>query len=198
MYWQDAYPDSVTDSTPAWLAIEQDLPKSSLPALLFSPNKPAKTITGNSFIVASSLRIWRQIKSKHNLPDFLTYTPICHNYTFPQSLKEITFAVWKNKGLATLADLYIYKTLATFTQLKDKYALPPSHFFRFLHARDYVRKNINFESLSIPTDLYALLSGTCDLRETDLLFCRHFHSLRTCPLSIPKGSLGGSPWHYNQ
>lgn len=139
MYWRDA--DLITDSTPAWLAIEQDLPKSSLPALRFSSNKPAKTITGNSFIVTISLRIWRQIKSKHNLPDMSAYTPICHNHTFPPSLSDITFAVWKNKGLANLADFYVDKTFATFTQLKEKYALPTSHFCRFHQARDYITFN---------------------------------------------------------
>uniref|UniRef100_A0A8D0AP61 Reverse transcriptase domain-containing protein n=1 Tax=Sander lucioperca TaxID=283035 RepID=A0A8D0AP61_SANLU len=36
MYWQDAYPGNITASTPPWLAIEQDISKSSLPALLFS------------------------------------------------------------------------------------------------------------------------------------------------------------------
>lgn len=125
MYWRDAYPDNISDSTPAWLAVEQARTKSSLPALLFSPNKPAKILTGNSFIFTTSLRIWQQIKSN----------------TFPPSLSDTTFKVWKNKGPATLADFYIDKIFATFTQLKEKFTLLPSHFFRFLQAGDFVRKN---------------------------------------------------------
>lgn len=172
MYWRDAYPDSISDSTPAWLAIEKDLPKSSLPALLFSPFKPAKAIAGNSFIVTNSLRIWQQIKIRHNLPDFSAYTPISHNYTFPPSLNDVTFAGWKNRGLATLADFYIDKTFATFSQLKEKYALPPSHFFRFLQARDYIRKRVaNFESLSAPSELHALFICGTRLQETHFSLC---------------------------
>lgn len=150
----DAYPDNVTDSTPAWLAIEQAFPKSSLPALLNN---------SNSFTVTRSIRIWRQIQIKYNLPDFSAYTPICHNHTFPPSFSDITFVVWKNKDLATLADVYIDRAFATFAQLKEKYALPPSHSFHFLQVRDYTRKNItNFESPPAPSDLYALLSRARD------------------------------------
>lgn len=53
MYWKDAYPGTVTAPTPLWLAIEQDLPKSSLPALLFSLTTSPSTFTGKDFMVSS-------------------------------------------------------------------------------------------------------------------------------------------------
>lgn len=181
-YWQNAHPGNVTDSTPAWLAIEQDLPEGSLPALLFSTSKLPTAIAGYRFIVASSLRIWQQIKKTYNLPDFSAYTPICHNPTFPPSLSDNTFLIWKNKGLATLADLYIEKAFATFTQLKEKYTLPPSHFFRFLQIRDYTRKNItNFESLPVSTDLYALLNQAPDSRRLVSRFINIFTAYEPAP-----------------
>ncbi len=39
------------------------------------------------------------------------------------------FAVWRDRGLATLGDLYIDKQFAYFNQLKTKFNIPNSHFY---------------------------------------------------------------------
>ena len=44
------------------------------------------------------------------------------------------------QGLVTLKDLYINKQFVTFAQLKKKFSLPTTHFFRYLQIRNYVRQ----------------------------------------------------------
>lgn len=180
MYWHDARPGAVTASTPAWLAIEQDLSKSSLPALLFSQTKPPTRITGNNFMITSSLKIWYQIRKTFDLPDISAYTPICYNHAFPPSLVDNSFALWKSKGVSTIADLYIENFFATFAQLKQKYSLPTSHFFRYLQIRDYVRKHVpNFESIPAPIELYSFMKMAPDSKKLISrlvdLFAAHDH-----------------------
>lgn len=117
VYWQDAYPGKTSISTPSWLAIEQDLPTSSLPALLFSLTKPLRAVTGNNFMVKKSVRIWYQIRKTFKLPETSVCTPVCHNHAFPPPIIDGTYKIGKNKGIVTIADLYI-NTFATFTQFK--------------------------------------------------------------------------------
>lgn len=125
------------------------------------------------------------MKIKFNLPDFSAYTPICYNHTFPPSLWDTNFRVWKNKGL-TPADLYINNAFATFAQLKEKYSLPTSHFFRFPQVRDYARKSItNFESPPAPICLYASLSRASDVK--------NFVDIFTTSEPISTLYLGGRP-----
>jgi hypothetical protein len=50
VYWQDAYPVMVDPSISSWLAIEQDVHNTSLPALLFSSTKSPTGITGNNVL----------------------------------------------------------------------------------------------------------------------------------------------------
>ena len=83
MYRQDALPGKVSASTPSWLAIGQDLPKSSLPALLFSPAKFSTPITVNNFMLTNSLKIWHQLRKSFNLLDTSVHSPVCYNYAFP-------------------------------------------------------------------------------------------------------------------
>lgn len=159
MYWQGAFSDSLTTSTPSWLAIEQDLSKSSLPAFLFAKSIPPKAATGNNFMLINSLRIWYQIRKVFALPDISAFTPVCNNHAFPPSLTDSTFTVWRNKGITTIANLYIENSFATFAQLREKFALPASHLFRYLQIRDYVRTNLpNFEVLPDAVNLYTLMN----------------------------------------
>lgn len=80
--------------------------------------------------------------------------------------------------LATIGDLYLDRTFATFTQLKIKYSLPDSHFFRYLQVRDFIRKNIpNFHSLPSPTELYTLMNRPPDAKKLTSRFVDLFNSL---------------------
>ena len=160
MYRQDALPGKVSASTPSWLAIEQDLSKSSLPALLFSPAKFSTSITVNNLIVTNSLKIWHQLRKSFIFPDTSVHSPVCYNHAFPPSLTDSTFALWGNKGITAIANLYNDNTFATFAQLKDKYSLPASHFFCYLQIRDYVHTNISIlESITPHWTVYFYETG---------------------------------------
>lgn len=52
------------------------------------------------------------------------------------------FTHWLDKGLATINDLCINNHYASFTQLKDKYQLPTSHFFQYLQIGNFVKKSV--------------------------------------------------------
>lgn len=63
------------------------------------------------------------------------------------SQSDRTFLSWKEKGVPSIGDLFIDNVFASFAQLRQKFGLPSSHFFRYLKVRNYVKKsNIsNFE-----------------------------------------------------
>lgn len=49
----------------------------------------------------------------------------------------------------TIQELYIDKKFGTFDQIKRKYGLPSSDFFRYLQIRDFARKHFpNFERIN--------------------------------------------------
>lgn len=71
--------------------------------------------------------------------------------------------MWRLSGIVTLEDLYIDKHFASFSQLKEKFSLPATHFFRYLQVRNYVRHAVpNFESLPDKSRIYWLLLGSPD------------------------------------
>lgn len=86
MFWQNAYTGNVVASSPPWLAIEQSLTKSSLPAILFSSSHSLTSLAGDSFLVKCSLKIWYQKRRTFRLLEFSSYTPLCRNHFFPASL----------------------------------------------------------------------------------------------------------------
>ena len=159
MYWVDAYPGKITSSTPSWLAIEQDVHKTSLHALLFSTTKPLASIS-NIFLVKQSLRIWYQIRKTFKLPEISTLTPIQYNHAFPPSLDRNSFVTWEENGITILSHLYMDDAFASFAQLQELYTLPASQFFRYLQVRDYTRRNIpHFELTPPPShNLYAIMN----------------------------------------
>lgn len=162
IYWQWGFPDEPLDNnnnTPSWLNIENTAVKnSSLCTLLFSKTESPHKLVGENFILRNSIRILNQIRSFSTLSNVSIYTPICHNHSFLPSQTDGVFAVWRDKGLATLRDLYIDKKFASFNQLKSKFNLSNSHFFRYLQIRHYVKDQIaNFQTMPDSCPLYELL-----------------------------------------
>jgi len=129
MYWCNAYPKVLTTTTtPAWL-IKRDIKDSSLPALLFAENKPIRSFKKCNPIIVNSLKVWYQLRKVFKLPQTCSLTPIAYNHTFLPSQTDQTFLSWKEKGIILIGDLYINNVFASFTQLRQKFGLPPSHFF---------------------------------------------------------------------
>ena len=166
-YWQKGIIDhSLPDGAPLWLSIEaQSLTNTSLPVLLFSMTKPLNRIVGNNFIIKNSLRILNQIKRFLSLSPVSSYTPIAHNHFFVPGQLDNVFLTWREKGLQCIKDFYFDNSFASFTQLKIKYSLPSSHFFRYLQVRHYVQKNIpSFPIKPKESIFYDLLLSPPDTR----------------------------------
>ncbi len=144
-YWQWGSPDhELLNSAPLWIKLElMSLlkPYASLSSLLFTNVTSTKSVS-HSFIVRNSLKILIQIKNTYKVPNISIYTPVCHNHAFTPALLDRTFATWYTKGLKCLQDFYIDNTFASFDQLRDKYNLSKSHFFRYMQLRHFVRDNI--------------------------------------------------------
>lgn len=115
--------------------------------------------------------MWCQIKKTLNLTNTSSFARICHSHAFHPPQSDPVFSIWKGKGLATMKDLYIDNVFASFDQLKAKFDLPPSHFFRYLQVRNYTRANIlNFETYNSPDDVYSLLAKEPETKKLVSMF----------------------------
>lgn len=69
-------------------------------------------------------------------------SPIYANHFFKPSLLDKTFTSWQNTGIKSFKDLYSDGVFSSFEQLCFKFSLPKSNFFRYLQARDFLRKTL--------------------------------------------------------
>ncbi len=129
LYAAVRFPGIVQADTPSWLAIEQSAFHSSLSALLFSDPLPTKEVPKNNLILNNSIKIWYQIRKVNKLLNTSSLTPICYNHAFKPSLTDKVFKEWQDKGIFIVKDLYINKSFASFSQLSERFNLPPSHLF---------------------------------------------------------------------
>lgn len=181
VYWQQAYPTELNATTPSWLAIEQDVTGTSLPALLNTAKRSPGPFKGIGVIVEHSLKVWYQIKKTFNLTNTSIFAPICHNHAFRPSQSDSVFLSWRGKGLVTLKDLYIDNVFASFDQLKRKFDLQSSHFFRYLQIRNYARANIsNFETYNQPDEVYSLVTKKPETKKLVSMFVNVF-AAQTAP-----------------
>lgn len=121
-------------------------PYASLSSLLFTNPTSAIKSVSHSLVVRNSLKILIQIKNSYRVPNISIYTPICHNHAFTPASLDSTFTTWSAKGIKCVKDLYLDNKFASFEQLRSKYNLPHSNFFRYMQIRHFVREGIpNFE-----------------------------------------------------
>lgn len=66
-------------------------------------------------------------------------TPILRNTDFPPGMIDNGFSLWENAGIKTLKDLFEGDRMMSFDQLRLKYSLPRTHFFRFQQVRSFIR-----------------------------------------------------------
>ena len=92
-------------------------------------------------IVKHSFRILTQFRRGFSLKDLPTCAPIIRNHQFTPSVTDGAFHEWANRGVATIENLFINNTFASFDQLKLKFNIPNSHFFRFLQLRSFILKS---------------------------------------------------------
>lgn len=124
-YWQRA---PYTD-TPAWLHIEPaGCGKTSLSALLGAALPLELRTYKCNPLIYHSLRIWVQCRKRFGLALMLIRSPICSNHMFPPSMINSALKIWYSNGIHSLKDLYINYIFASFTQLKELFNIPPTHF----------------------------------------------------------------------
>lgn len=75
-------------------------------------------------------------------PKMYLDAPICNNHAFGPGLEDITFVTWQRRGICSLKDIYIDGHFPSFQQLRVKFNLPNSHFFRFLQLRHFIKASI--------------------------------------------------------
>lgn len=85
----------------------------------------------DSFVLQNSIKILKHIKRVLQVPEFSVYSPICFNHYFIPYQSDQAFAQWKDKGLTTIADLYINNHFAFYMELKETFSLPQAHSFRY-------------------------------------------------------------------
>ena len=89
--------------------------------------------------------------------------PIVANHVFSPSLSDSLFTVWHRNGIKSFKHLYIDGIFPTFEQIRRKFNLPQSHFFRFLQIRHFLSQhttsfpnmptNSSMESIFLPDPL---------------------------------------------
>ncbi len=150
-----------------WIQMEREACRPyDIGAVLLSPIKIDKSVYKHNCIIHSTIRIWKQIKSKFSIKPLSFLLPISGNPSFTPSTMDAAFTKWRDLGLQTIGNLFINGTFATFRQLQDKYGLHASTFFRYLQIRDYVRKHIpclNEATAASLDDLLGLGGGVSHL-----------------------------------
>jgi len=109
--------------------------------------------TAELYIWCSMLKI-----KKHSVR-----APIVANHVFSPSLSDSLFTVWHRNGIKSFKHLYIDGIFPTFEQIRRKFNLPQSHFFRFLQIRHFLSQhttsfpnmptNSSMESIFLPDPL---------------------------------------------
>lgn len=106
-----------------------------------------------------------QIRRFLALPDTSVQTPICFNHDFMPPWHDKTYHDWRDKGLVYIKDMYIDNKFSSFGQLKEKYNLPHSHFYRYLQVRHYIQTKFkDFATLHSEHGIYEILNSQPDSR----------------------------------
>lgn len=96
--------------------------------------------------------------------------------------------MWKEKGLTSVRHLYINGRFASFDELRVKYNLPHSQYFRYLQIRDYVRSKItNFQTLPKKHAFFDVMNSPSDSKHLISTFVRLFDGcIEVCTDKIKK------------
>ena len=126
----------------SWLQIEEaSCSPSSLMSLVCLPLTPSPIAHSNSVVVKNCLRIWNQFRRHFGLRLIPVRSPVHCNPLFKPSVIDKAFLIWKDLGIVSIKHLYINGIFASFSQLTQAFNLQPTHFFRYLQVRDFVRNH---------------------------------------------------------
>lgn len=180
-YWLQTYTNG---EAPDWVQMEADTcSPTSLPALLYSALPIALRHTSVGPLARQSLRMWAQVRRHFRWHAGSVCSPIAANHRFPPSLQDDFFLVWREKGIVSFKDLYITGTFASFDQLRAKFNLPGTHFFRYLQVRDWARNNTGaFPTIPEQQPIDILFSTVPSLKGTISSMYMKLSSMQTTSL----------------
>lgn len=128
-----------TDTSPAWVDLENSETTHSLQTYLYSsPIKTLKKYTKNPFL-RNTISVWYEA---HNFLEegikLSGLSPIWGNSVFIPGRNDIGFKNWMLKGISQIKDLYEEGSLMSFQLMVKYYGLPQNHFFKYLQVRSFV------------------------------------------------------------
>lgn len=131
------------------MSIEQNsLPGISLYTLPFLSQQSQKKIKVNNKYIKYTLKVWNTIQRHLRGRVALSRAmPIVGNVEFLPSLADLVFGRWAEKGLRIINQLLDGQVFKTFSQIKDKFDLPPSDFYGYLQIRHYITKHADWDLL---------------------------------------------------
>lgn len=142
LYWKELPSQG---NVPKWLQLEDlSCDPTSLRALLCSKlplAEPVSKYTSNP-IIKHSVKIWTQFRRSFSLTNFSISAPIVRNHSFKPSIIDGAFNIWTRKGITSIKDLFSEGVFMSFEQVRLKFDIPHSHFFRFLQLRNFVTSSI--------------------------------------------------------
>ena len=127
---------SMPTSVP-WCQLEaQSCSPASLSALLTGPvTANLSGLTCNP-VVTATLKIWFQFRKHFKFTAPTVLTPRLKNPVFKPTFTDPTLSLWQDKGLKCFEDFYKEEVFCSFTDLVNKFSLPPSHLFRYFQVRN--------------------------------------------------------------
>lgn len=144
-----------TQSLP-WVEIESTVAKGmGMDMFLYSDQyKNLKKATKNPF-VKNTLAVWNDVQRiLGEAPNLSSFSPIWGNGDFRPGKNDPGFKQWALKGIRKIGDLFEGDTLMSFTDLKEKFGIPETHFFKYLQIRSYIMtKQKHLITRPLPTEL---------------------------------------------
>jgi len=139
----------------------------ALDSYLYSDSlKNLKKNTLNPF-VRNTLMVWHEA---HNAggdnPPLSCFAPIWGNTEFKPGAKDVGFKQWSHKGIRRIIDLYIGYTLMSFNEIKERFNIPQSHFFKYLQLGNFIHSKLNHSS-NCTTLTVLELYDTCSTHSKD-------------------------------
>lgn len=116
-----------------------------------------KATTSNP-IASHTLRIWSQFRKYFGLQEASILSPVTSNIAFTPSNTDTAFLLWHRNGIRCIKDLFSNNTFLSFEQLRQRFNLPRTHFFRYLQIRHFTQKKFcSFPHLSPASPIEQLL-----------------------------------------
>ena len=164
MFYIDTIINCTKETPISWLQIENKLlsPRNYL-SILFSNQK--RNIP--NFIIKSTCTTWERIQKQLGqniqIPRHIT---IWNNPSIKIQNTTVNWEVWKLAGIHTLGDIVDHHSMLSYKDLKEKFKIPDTEFFRFLQIKNWIKKNLDL-TFGAPSVLGKVLEKKGKKQKTD-------------------------------